>query len=60
MLMSNDTSYSGEELTPDDLKFIEDRTKFSQNTIKKWFKKFRVECPNGRLFRFTHLVPERN
>ena len=45
------TCLSGEELTSDDLKFIQDHTKFTQNTIKKWFKKFRVECPNGSYFR---------
>ena len=46
--------YAGEELTSNDLKFIEDHTKFSPDSIKKWFKKFRVECPNGRLTK-THM-----
>ena len=44
----------GEVLTEEDMTFIRNHTNFEENKVRKWFEKFREECPNGRLTKF-HL-----
>ncbi|XP_023337528.1 uncharacterized protein LOC111708396 [Eurytemora carolleeae] len=45
---------TGSYLRPHDILFCLQNTKFSEEKIISWFKRFRLECPDGRLSR-THL-----
>ena len=55
---------TGTYLRPHDMLFCIERTKFSEEQIVAWFKRFREECSNGRLSRlhlsdlFQQVFPE--
>lgn len=36
-------------LSKDDLEFLKARTSYDDDTIKKWHKGFRIDCPSGKL-----------
>ena len=46
----NCTHFSlGQELTAEDVAFVCDHTKLDEESIHKWFVRFKEECPTGRL-----------
>ena len=40
---------TGSYLKPHDMKFCVDKTNFTEDEIIDWFKRFRTDCPDGRL-----------
>lgn len=40
---------TGSYLKPIDMKFCLDNTSFSEDEIVDWFKRFRKDCPDGKL-----------
>ena len=57
---------TGSYLRPHDMQFCVERTKFKEEKIVAWFKRFRKECPDGRLTRhhlralFQKVFPDGN
>ena len=40
---------TGEYLRPHDMKFCIEKTNFTEEQIIHWFKRFKKDCPDGRL-----------
>ena len=40
---------TGSYLRPDDMRFCIEKTNFSEDEIIDWFKRFRTDCPDGKL-----------
>lgn len=40
---------TGSYLRPDDMKFCVEKTNFTEEQIIDWFKRFRTDCPDGKL-----------
>ena len=54
LLYSLRFSQTGEYLRPDDMRWCIEKTNFTEDQIADWFKRFKVDCPDGRLTR-DHL-----
>ena len=43
------TKQTGSYLKSEDMDFCIEKTNFTEDQIIDWFKRFRIDCPNGRL-----------
>ena len=41
--------YKEPKLSQEDLQYLQSHTRYSEQTIRKWYKNFIVECPNGKM-----------
>ena len=46
---------TGSYLRPDDMRFCVEKTNFTEDQIIDWFKRFRTDCPDGKLT-MDHLI----
>ena len=57
-------TFSGEELTDEDLAFCLHHMNFTEDAVRNWFRNFRAECPDGKLSKehlnglFNRIFPE--
>lgn len=47
--MGCSTTKAARFLTKDDMAYLVENTRFPQDDIKDWYKRFLYDCPNGKL-----------